>query len=389
MSEGKKVKLSRRGVERWTNAHPWIYQSDVEAPKSLMGGEVVQVTDHRNFFLGQAFFSRESKISLRWLTWEDRPIDEAFFKARIESADRLRQDAYPGETTYRVIHGEADGIPGLVVDRFGDYLSVQFLVPGVEQRKELIADLLVAHFKSKGIVNRSDVGVRALEGLALEKGVMRGEVPPAVSYQEGSIELRADLINGQKTGAFLDQRENHVVAGNYAFGESLDCFSYHGGFALQLARKAKKVTAVEISDAACGQIVVAAKLNNLTNVDVVTANAFDFLRDMVDEGKKYDTIVLDPPSFAKNKNAIEAAIRGYKEINLRAMQLLNPGGYLITASCTYHVPENEFEAMLDSAAADAKRRIQIVEKRGAGKDHPVLLGLRETRYLKCFVLRAS
>lgn len=389
MSEGKKVKLSRRGVERWTNAHPWIYQSDVEAPKSLMGGEVVQVTDHRNFFLGQAFFSRESKISLRWLTWEDRPIDEAFFKARIVSADQLRKDAYSGETTYRVIHGEADGIPGLVVDRFGDYLSVQFLVPGVEQRKELIADLLVAHFKPKGIVNRSDVGVRALEGLALEKGVMRGEVPPAVSYNEGSIELRADLINGQKTGAFLDQRENHVVAGNYAFGESLDCFSYHGGFALQLARKAKRVTAVEISDAACGQIVVAAKLNNLSNVDVVTANAFDFLRDMVDEGKKYDTIVLDPPSFAKNKNAIEAAIRGYKEINLRAMQLLNPGGYLITASCTYHVPENEFEAMLDSAAADAKRRIQIVEKRGAGKDHPVLLGLRETRYLKCFVLRAS
>jgi len=389
VSEGKKVKLSRRGVERWTNAHPWIYQSDVEAPKSLMGGEVVQVTDHRNFFLGQAFFSRESKISLRWLTWEDRPIDEAFFKARIVSADQLRKDAYSGETTYRVIHGEADGIPGLVVDRFGDYLSVQFLVPGVEQRKELIADLLVAHFKPKGIVNRSDVGVRALEGLALEKGVMRGEVPPAVSYNEGSIELRADLINGQKTGAFLDQRENHVVAGNYAFGESLDCFSYHGGFALQLARKAKRVTAVEISDAACGQIVVAAKLNNLSNVDVVTANAFDFLRDMVDEGKKYDTIVLDPPSFAKNKNAIEAAIRGYKEINLRAMQLLNPGGYLITASCTYHVPENEFEAMLDSAAADAKRRIQIVEKRGAGKDHPVLLGLRETRYLKCFVLRAS
>ena len=389
MSEAKKVKLSRRGVERWTNAHPWIYQSDVEAPKVLMGGEVVQVIDHRNFFLGQAFFSRESKISLRWLTWEDRPIDEAFFKQRIEAADQLRRDAYPGETTYRVVHGEADGIPGLVVDRFGDYLSVQFLIPGTEQRKEVIADLLVAHFKCKGIVNRSDVNVRTLEGLALEKGIMRGDVPPSVTYNEGSIELRADLLNGQKTGAFLDQRENHVVAGNYSSGEALDCFAYHGGFALQLARKAKRVTAVEISEPACGQIVVAAKLNDLSNIDVVSANAFDFLRDMVDEGKKYDTIVLDPPSFAKNKNAIEAAIRGYKEINLRAMQLLNPGGYLITASCTYHVPEAEFEAMLDSAAADAKRRIQIVEKRGAGKDHPVLLGLRETRYLKCFVLRAT
>jgi 23S rRNA (cytosine1962-C5)-methyltransferase len=389
VSEAKKVKLSRRGVERWVNAHPWIYESDVEAPRSLVGGEVVQVIDHRGYLLGQAFFSRTSKISVRWLAWDDRPIDEAFFRQRIEAADALRRDAYPGESTYRVVHGEADGIPGLVVDRFGDYLSVQFLVPGVEQRKDLIADLLVAHFKCKGIVNRSDVGVRALEGLPLEKGVMRGEVPASVSYREGEIELRADLISGQKTGAFLDQRENHVVAGLYARGEALDCFAYHGGFALQLARKAKRVTAVEISEPACAQISATAKLNNLTNVEVVAANAFDFLRDMVDEGKKYDTIVLDPPSFAKNKSAIEAAIRGYKEINLRAMQLLNPGGYLITASCTYHVPESEFEAMLDSAAADAKRRIQIVEKRGAGKDHPVLLGLRETRYLKCFVLRAA
>ncbi len=384
-----KVKLSKKGYERWVNAHPWIYQSDIEAPKQLMGGEVVQVVDFKGYLLGQAFFSRESKISLRWLSWDDKPVDEAFFKARLEAADRLRREAYPGETTYRVVHGEADGIPGLVVDRFGDYLSVQFLVPGTEQRKEIIADLLMAHFKPKGIVNRSDVGVRALEGLAIEKGVMRGEVPPSVTYHEGSIELRADLINGQKTGAFLDQRENHVAAGNYASGEGLDCFSYHGGFALQLARKCKRVTAVEISEPACGQIVVAAKLNGLSNVDVVTANAFDFLRDMVDEGKKYDTIVLDPPSFAKNKNAIEAAMRGYKEINLRAMQLLSPGGYLITASCTYHVPEDAFEGMLDSAAADAKRRVQIVEKRGAGKDHPVLLGLRETRYLKCFVLRAT
>jgi 23S rRNA (cytosine1962-C5)-methyltransferase len=384
-----KVKLSRRGVERWSHAHPWIYESDVEAPKLLKGGEVVQVIDHKGYLLGQAFFSRTSKIQVRWLSWDDRPIDAAFFKARIESADALRRDAYPGETTYRVVHGEADGIPGLVVDRFGDYLSVQFLIPGMEQRKDLIADLLVAHFKCKGIVNRSDVGVRALEGLPLEKGVLRGEVPATVPYREGAIELTADLINGQKTGAFLDQRENHVVAGNYSKGEALDCFAYHGGFALQLARKAKRVTAVEISEAACAQITATAKANNLNNVEVVAANAFDFLRDMVDEGKKYDTIVLDPPSFAKNKNAIEAAIRGYKEINLRAMQLLNPGGYLITASCTYHVPEAEFEAMLDSAAADAKRRIQIVEKRGAGKDHPVLLGLRETRYLKCFVLRAS
>jgi 23S rRNA (cytosine1962-C5)-methyltransferase len=286
-----------------------------------------------------------------------------------------------------VVHGEADLLPGLVVDRFGDFLSVQFLHKATEQRKDLIADLLTEQFGCKAIVNRSDANVRKLEGLEPEKGVLRGELPGLVTYREGHVTLEVDLLTGQKTGAFLDQRDNHVMASEWAFGEALDCFSYVGGFALQLALKAKTVTAVEISEAACGQITANAKRNQLTNVNVVAANAFDFLRDTLDEGKKFDTIVLDPPSFAKNKGALEAAIRGYKEINLRAMQLLNPGGILITASCTYHVSEERFEEMLDSAAADSKRRVQIVEKRGAGKDHPVLLGLRETRYLKCFVLR--
>jgi len=217
--------------------------------------------------------------------------------------------------------------------------------------------------------------------------MLRGEVPGPVTYREGHVTMDIDLLTGQKTGAFLDQRDNHVMSSDWAFGEALDCFSYVGGFALQLALKAKHVTAVEISEPACAQITANAKRNKLDNVTVVAANAFDFLRDTLDEGKKFDTIVLDPPSFAKNKGAIEAAVRGYKEINLRAMQLLNPGGILITASCTHHVDEERFEEMLDAAAADAKRRVQILEKRGAGKDHPVLLSLRETRYLKCFVLR--
>jgi 23S rRNA (cytosine1962-C5)-methyltransferase len=217
--------------------------------------------------------------------------------------------------------------------------------------------------------------------------MLHGEPPGPVVYREGHIAMEIDLLTGQKTGAFLDQRDNHVMSGEWAAGEALDCFSYVGGFALQLALRAKKVTAVEISDAACAQITANAKRNQLDNLEAVAANAFDFLRDSVDEGKKFDTIVLDPPSFAKNKSAIDAAVRGYKEINLRAMQLLNPGGILITASCTHHVDEQRFEEMLDSAAADAKRRVQILEKRGAGRDHPVLLNLRETRYLKCFVLR--
>lgn len=383
------VMLTRRGVERWRAGHPWIYRADLQADPGLSGGEVVRVVDGRGWLLGQAFYSAASKIALRWLSWDDTPVDEAFFRERIAAADELRRRALPGDTTYRVVHGEADLLPGLVVDRYGDYLSAQFLVKGTDARKEQIADALMAHFGAKGLVNRSDVNVRTLEGLEPEKGILRGEVPPTVAYQEGFITLRADLLQGQKTGAFLDQRENHIVAGQYAFGEALDCFSYVGGFALQLATRAQKVTAVEISESAAALIRANAEANRLNNIDVVVANAFDFLRDAVDEDRRFDTVVLDPPSFAKNKASVDAALRGYKEINLRAMQLINPGGLLITASCTYHVDDAAFEQMLASAAADAKRRVQIVERRGAGKDHPVLLGMPESRYLKCFVLRVS
>lgn len=380
--------ISKKGVDRWRAAHPWIYAADVESVgDDVEGGDVVRVEDTRGWFLGQALYSKASKISLRWLAWDDTPIDAELFRQRLLAADALRRREYPDETSYRVVHGEADLLPGLVVDRFGDYLSVQFLHAGTERRKQLFVDLLQAHFKPKAIVNRSDAHVRTLEGLTPEKGLLAGELPGPITSREGHVLLEVDLLHGQKTGAFLDQRDNHVRAGDYGTGEALDCFSYTGGFALQLAMRAKRVTAVEISDAACGQIRKNVERNKLGNVDVVCANAFDYLRDTLDEGRRFDTIVLDPPSFAKNKDAIAAATRGYKEINLRAMQLLNPGGTLITASCTHHVDETRFEEMLDSAAADARRRVQIVEKRGAGRDHPVLLSLRETRYLKCFILR--
>lgn len=381
--------LSSRGVERWQRGHPWIYKSDLGPTARLAGGEVVRVLDQRGWFLGQAFYSKQSIISLRSLGNDDAPVDADFFRARLEAADALRRKAFPGETTYRAVHGEADLLPGLVVDRYGDYLSAQFLVQGTEARKELFADLLVSHFGAKGVVNRSDVAVRTLEGLEPEKGVLRGEVPESVSYREGPVAFRADLLGGQKTGAFLDQRENHLASAAYASGEALDCFAYLGGFSLQLARKASRVTAVEISPAAAAQLRANALANQLANVEVVEANAFDFLRDAVDEGKSFDTVVLDPPSFSRTKAKVESALRGYKEINLRAMQLLRPGGFLITASCSHHVGEELFEQMLEGAAADAKRKVQIVEKRGAARDHPVLLGLRETRYLKCFVLRVA
>jgi 23S rRNA (cytosine1962-C5)-methyltransferase len=381
------VAISPRGVERWQGGHPWIYRADLLHPPELPGGEVVRVLDGRGWFLGKAFYSSQSKIALRWLSFEDVVIDGAFFGARITQADALRRRLFPEERTYRAVHGEADLLPGLVVDRYGDVLSVQFLIQGTESRRELLADLLAQHFVTRGIMDRSDVGVRALEGLEPRRSVMRGEVPERVEYAEGLVRVSADVQSGQKTGAFLDQRENHLLAAEYARGEALDCFAYLGGFALQLATRASRVTAVEISEPVCAALRENATRNGFQNVEVVTANAFDFLRDAVDEGRRFDTIVLDPPSFAKNKDAVESAVRGYKEINLRALQLLAPGGTLMTASCTYHVDEARFEAMLASAAADARRRVQIVERRGAARDHPVLTALRETRYLKFYVLR--
>jgi 23S rRNA (cytosine1962-C5)-methyltransferase len=382
------VTLSSKGVERWRKGHPWIYRPDLKKMDSgLNGGEVVRVADGRGWFLGQAFYSKASKIALRWLTNEDVPVDTDFFLFRIRRADELRRRLYPQADTYRVIHSDADLIPGLIVDRYGEYLSAQFLVKATDDRKELLADLLLQHFGAKGLMNRSDAAVRSLEGLAPEKGVLRGSVPSEVSYLEGQVTFRADLHNGQKTGAFLDQRENHLAAAQYAAGEALDCFSYVGGFALQLATRATKVTAVEISEAAAAGLNANAQANRLDNIEVIAANAFDFLRSAVDEGRRYTTIVLDPPSFARRKDAVESALRGYKEINLRALQLLDQGGYLITASCSHHVSEELFEQMLESAASDAKRRVQIIERRGASRDHPVLLTLPETRYLKCFALR--
>jgi 23S rRNA (cytosine1962-C5)-methyltransferase len=382
------VVITRRGTERWQEGHPWIYRADLAVEPALAGGEVVRVLDGRGWFLGKAFYSKASKIALRCLTLEDEPVDRAFFARRIAQADALRRRIDPGQTTYRAIHADADLLPGLVVDRFGDVLSAQFLVKATDDRRELFADLLVEHFAAKGLMDRSDVGVRALEGLPSRREVLRGDVPEQVPYAEGTVTLLADVRSGQKTGAFLDQRENHLLAATYASGRALDCFAYHGGFALQLAHGASHVTAVEISGPACVTLRENATRNGLANVEAVEANAFDFLRDAVDEGRRFDTIVLDPPSFAKNKDALEAALRGYKEINLRALQLLAPGGVLMTGSCTYHVDEERFEAMLASASADAKRRVQIVERRGAPRDHPVLVHLRETRYLKFYVLRA-
>jgi 23S rRNA (cytosine1962-C5)-methyltransferase len=384
-----KVRISRRGAERLEGGHLWIYRADVEqAPAALEGGDVVALVDGRGRFLAKAFWSARSKIALRVVTREEEPVDEAFFAARLSAAIALRERTFGDERFVRLVHGEADLLPGLVVDRYGDAAVVQTLVPATDRRKALLAELLAAALPLRTVVERNDVRVRELEGLAQVKGVLRGDPPGPVEYREGEVRMRIDLLAGQKTGAFLDQRENRLRAGEYARGKCLDCFSYAGGFALQLARRAEVVTAVEMQPGAASLLRENAALNRAANLEIVEANAFDYLRDRSEEEPAFDLVVLDPPAFAKNKESLPAARRGYKEVNLRAIQILRPGGMLVTASCSYHLSEEALEALVLDAANDAGRRVQLVERRGAGRDHPVLLGVPETRYLKCLFVRA-
>ena len=385
------VTVSKRGIERLRSGHVWVYRSDLRVPAELRGGEVVGLVDERGWFAGKAFYGKQSQISVRLLTREDEPIDEAFFARRLSQAKALRDAIAPDPELRhagRIVHGEADLLPGLVVDRYADCLVVQTLIEATDARRELFAELLQQLCTPRAIVERNDVKVRAHEGLPQRKGMLRGTPPGPVEFTEGEVRLIADLVEGQKTGAFLDQAENRIEAGRYARGRALDCFTYGGAFALQLARRAETVTAVDISERAAEEGRRTAELNAATNVTFQVGNAFDLLRDQADEGQIYDTIVLDPPGFAKNKASIPAAVRGYKEINLRAFHLLSSGGVLVTASCSFHIDEATFEGTVLSAAADAGRSVQIIERRGAARDHPTLLGVPETRYLKCLILRA-
>jgi 23S rRNA (cytosine1962-C5)-methyltransferase len=385
-----RVTITRRGAERLARGHVWVYRGDVErAPAALEPGDVVLVADGRGRFLAKAFWSARSQIALRVVTGDEEPVDEAFFARRLASALELRDRAFGDELFLRLVHGEADLLPGLVVDRYGDAAVVQTLIPATDRRKELLAELIAGATGVRTVVERNDVRVRELEGLAQVKGVLRGPEPGPVELREGEVRMRVDLLAGQKTGAFLDQRENRLRAGEYAGGRCLDCFSYAGGFALQLARRAEQVTAVEMQASAAALLRENAALNRAANLEVVEANAFDWLRDRSEEEPIFDLVVLDPPAFAKNKQALAPARRGYKEVNLRALQVLREGGILVTASCSYHMPEATFEEIVLEAANDAGRRVQLLERRGAGRDHPVLLGVPETRYLKTLFLRVT
>ena len=380
------VTISARGEQRVRAGHPWIYRADV-VDVSATAGDIVEVIGPRHRRIGDALFSDRSQISIRMLSVGDTRADEVLLRARLERAIKFRESLNLDATAYRVVHGEADLLPSLVVDRYGEYLAVQALSQGMDRLLPSITAMLVELLTPAGILARNDPRVRVLEGLPQSIDVLHGDVPASVVVREGGVEFDVDLRKGQKTGLSLDQRENREAAARYARGRLLDCFSYNGGFALRLARTCPEAEALDISADAVARISSNAVRNGVPHLRAREVNVFDELRRLERAGARYDIIVLDPPAFAKNKASIPNAIAGYKEINLRAMRLLNPGGHLVTCSCSYNVNEEMFASIVHEASVDSHAPMTIVEKRMQGRDHPVLVGVPETYYLKCFILR--
>jgi 23S rRNA (cytosine1962-C5)-methyltransferase len=380
------VVISPRGVERLRSGHLWIYRSDVRSAHAEAGA-VVRLVDERGNFAGRAFYSDKSQISIRLLTREDVPIDRAFLTARIRRAAAYRDLVVENSDACRLVYSEADLLPSVIIDRYGDYLVLQTLSQSSDRLKSLIAEILVELFSPKGIVERNDPKVRMLEGLEQRVSLLHGEIPPEIRVQENGVTFLCDLTKGQKTGSFLDQRENHLAARRYASGDVLDGFCYQGGFALTAADRCAHVEGIDMAPAAVEVARRNQKLNAVSNVTFREGNTFDLLKEYDEAGRRFQMIVLDPPAFAKNRDSIPAARRGYKEINLRALKLLKPGGYLVTCSCSYHVTEPLFLQLLAEAATDARKNVVVVERRTQAQDHPILLTMPETHYLKCLIIK--
>ncbi len=380
------VVIHKRGADRIRRGHLWVYRTDIINSKDAAPGSIVAVREERGVVLGKAFYSSKSRISLRLLVRGNIDVNEKFFRDRFDSADRLREQLGVDPLLSRRIYSEGDLLPGLIVDRYNDRLVVQSLIQSTDALQPLIAEILTERYRPSSILFRNDSRVRELEGLALEQEVIGEPLPETVVVDEDGKKLFVSLTAGQKTGSYLDQRDNHRAARRYARGQALDAFAYAGGFALQIAERCERVEGVDISAAAVEQLRANAEQNGLTNIEGIEENVFDFLRDRHKQGVRYDTIILDPPAFAKNKESLEAALRGYKEINNRAMRLLRPGGILITCSCSHHVSEGLFAEMLAEAANDAGCWARVLERRFQSADHPVFLTVPETLYLKCFIL---
>jgi 23S rRNA (cytosine1962-C5)-methyltransferase len=386
MTDRRSVIVSAKGAARWQSGHPWIYRTDIyDEPKNEPG--IVRVTDRRGRFLGQALYSPKSEIRVRLLTRDEDPVDAEWWAARIGAAARRR--AGIDATAWRAVHAEGDGLPSLVVDKYGPWVVAQILSAGLDRALPDVLAGIRAALGPEGILLRNDAAVRRHEGLPSEVVSAFGQVPEVVEVVEDGVTYLAAPWSGQKTGAFLDQRENRVLVARHARpgGRALDLFTYHGSFALHLARRASEVLAVDQSAEALARGAENAGLNSLGNITWREANAFDLLRDLDRRGERFDAVVLDPPAFAKAKPSVPRALAGYKEINLRAMRILAPEGVLFTCSCSYHVSREIFAAMLADAARDAGRRLQTIAATGAAQDHPELLNVPETGYLKGYLLR--
>ena len=383
------ARVSKKGANRIREGHLWIYRSDVVAVDAE-GGSIVTVKDERGNFVGQALFSDASQIALRFLTQGNEEIDRDWWRRRVREA-ASRRHISPETNAYRLIYSEGDLLPSLIVDRYADVLVMQTLSQGTDALKSLLTEVLVDEFNPRAVIERNDVRVRELEGLPLSTRTVYGDAPAELEITQHGLRFVVEPLGGQKTGSFLDQRENRLAARAAAQttnrGRALDCFTFNGAFALHLASVCDNVIGIDISGDAVAAGERNARLNDIGNVDFVEANVFDVLREMEAGGDRFDVIVLDPPAFAKNRASLKAAIRGYKEINLRALKLLNSGGVLITCTCSYHVSEELFLEILAQAAIDAHRRVQIVEKRMQASDHPVLVGVPETYYLKCVIAK--
>ena len=387
------VTVSQRGAARLRAGHPWVYRSDLVPPGETPASALVHVRDERGRKLGSALSSSASQIAIRLLTSGEigeHALPE-LLRDRIAAAIEFRKQRVRDADSYRVLFSESDLLPGLIVDRYNDVLSIQVLTQAFDRAdlRQVVLDSLAQHFPAAGIAERVDPRIRTLEQLPERASqILRGGRPTTVFTLNG-VRFHFDALAGQKTGAFLDQRENYAAAARYAHGQALDCFTYQGGFALHLARVCENVTGVDSSRPALETAEQNEQLNRQQHrcgeIEWMEANAFDLLKDYAAAGREYDAVVLDPPAFAKTKRAVPTALSGYKELNLRALKMLRPGGILVTCSCSFHVGESEFLEMLGSAAADAGRTLRILEKRGAAVDHPVLLNVPETAYLKCVI----
>ena len=379
------VRVNGKGADRIRDGHLWIFRSDLLDNGSAEAGACIRVVDQKARSLGVAHYSSSSQIALRVLSRKFQEIDQSFLKGRIQNAFDFRKRVVDGSNAYRLVHAEGDLLPGLIVDRYGDYLVAQFLDQGMDRLTDEIVRALEAVISPRGILARNDVPVRTKEELPLEVRTLKGDIPDEIEVSMNRLKCRVNPASGQKTGIFLDQRENYLAARRYGRGQALDCFCATGGFALHLASVCESVEAVDSSATTLAIARENAEINELSNIHFREADVLDYLPGLVAARRKFDIIIVDPPAFTKSRGALEGAARGYKEINLRALRLLDSGGTLVSCSCSHHMTEAHLLEIIAAAALDCGKQLRVLDRRTQAQDHPILLTVPETHYLKCLI----